>query len=1425
MSTLSLSRVVRSVLTAAASGLVFMLPAAFETAVAGPGQVCRDGVTAPDQCAPADRIGTYYANSERPLVTFDVNGKPVSATGGLRKFIDTLPGLTAAGASQFARGQSGEYIPLAEPDPSVKDSNSYVIGVIEHEQWMHSDLQKPTLLRSYVQLYPATGNKNAPAPTPGVSAYTGQRLPTPVALKRADGTPITWPGTGEQVYAYDKPHYLGPIILTVEGTPVRVQMVNFLPTGAATITSGTVTRNGDMFLPVDQSLGGAGDAPTAGQKYAQNRAAFHLHGGDSPWISDGTPHQWISAVGDPTPFKRGDRLFNAPDRADPGDGAQNIFWPNDQSARLMWYHDHTFGLTRQNAYAGEAAGYVIIDTAELALLGLNGNMTPAAAGVTINGQTINKALPGGLLEQVVLVVQDKSFVPSDIAVQDSKWDTAAWGKPGDLWYPHVYEPFQLWSSPVGGSCDPAAVAPLSEAPAAFGPAGTSALNPSGRWDYATDPNGLYQPPGLALHADKDFGCVAFPEGGYTAPSAVPEAYMDTPLVNGVAYPVMHVQPKAYRVRFLNGANDRYFNMSIWKADPTQPALDGSGRLTEVAMVPADGATYDVNGTSVTVPNDGRPGGVPDPRTAGPHIVQFANEAGVLPHVVDYAPKAMSGIGDPLAGFVLARGEGDFYLASAERADTVIDFSGYAGQTLIVYNDSAAPVPGGDPRYDYYTNDPDMTTVGGAPSTVAGFGPNTRTIMQIVVDPVAQGAIPATTFDVAKLDAEVNKAFLATADKPVTPALAASVDLAGNSVTLTDGTTVPVVVKTIEGFTDPNFGRLIAQLGTEFAPGAATPLAYVDTPTDIVETGKPTYWLLKNNDGDNHPMHFHLFNVQVLGRVDQATGNVVPPQADESGWKETVKNWPGEDVIVALKVKTPQLPFGLPRSKRLMDPTLPAAAATSASGRPGVTPTFEFFQFDVTNGLPMLDGTGLPMIVKNTTQDYDWEYVWHCHILGHEENDLMRPLVFHPTDLTAPASPSSVAVSATGAVSWTDPTPAASAKGSLGNEYGFRVERAAVSHGVVGAYAPLPTAARLVDNSSVNTLANATQFQDTLAANTDYRYRVIGVNSIGESAPSNVASLVQAPAAATSLAAVASASVGATNAVTVHLTWNDVASNETSYSVTRVDNSTTPATTTVIAAALPAASTSFDDSITGLTAVTAAKARTYTVTAINSAGSAVSAPVSFTPGIALAAPAALTGSYNATAKSVTLGWTDQSVGETGYAVLRATGTVNGTTGAVTYGAAARLPKATSVLAANLATYADATAAANAVYQYQVEALNGATVGPVASVVVPTATTLAAPTQLASGGGATKTALILKWQASTNALVTGYAIQRCLGTATTCTAASTAWVSVGMVAGRNTVKYTDAGLVTKTSYSYRVKSVSAVAPAATAAWSTTLTQKTL
>ncbi len=1312
------------------SALMVAMALTSMTVEAGPGAVCRDGTTAPagkvlaacvDGSTP---IGTYYANSPK-----------------LRKFVDTLAGLSSAGANTFDKGFKGEYISIAEPDStSYPGSEYFVIGVVEHEQRMHSDLQKDTTQRSYVQLYPSKAEGGvcdaSGVPLTKASAYAGFGAPNPgapVALSYPNGRPIFWPGTTEQVYGYDKAHYLGPIIITMKGTPVRTKFVNFLPNGSATVnttvrngitTQRVTARNGDMFLPVDESLAGAGLSPDNIHKYPQNRVGFHLHGGDSPWISDGTPHQWIAASGENSLHQHGDRLMNTPDMPYPGDGALTTFWPNDQSSRLMWYHDHTFGLTRQNAYSGAAAGYLIMDPAELALLN----------GATLNGTAIKKAIPGGLLDQIVLVVQDKTFVPTDIAVQDSKWNKTAWGKEGDLWYPHVYEPFQVWDKGNLHASTPGQLFDPTVAPAF--------INPAGRWDYAVDDaTGGYRVPNAPLRDDPDYGMVAFPDGTYFGgPSATPESYMDTPVVNGIAYPVLNVAPKAYRVRFLNGANDRYWNLSLWVADSAQTSSDGRSN-TEVKMVAADGkAVYKLADGSTVAPSDLRTGGVPDPKAAGPNIIRFANEGGLLQKPVVHTPKPMTGFSDGGAFTLLRDAGGDFYLGGAERADTVIDFSQYAGKTLILYNDSSAPVPGGDDRYDYYTNGPDQSPFGGAPTTLPGYGPNTRTVMQIRV-----AALPARSPAPAPYDpkgnggalaTELPKAYAASADVPIVPSgrVPVAADAASRSLIWADGTTSPLQVKTIQGFTDPNFGRLIAQMGTELSAsptGTATPLAYIDTPTDRISDGETQYWWIKNNDVDNHPMHFHLFNVQVIGRLDQATNTILPPQPDEAGWKETIKNWPLEDVIVAVKPKTPALPFGLPKSVRNLDPTLPAGASSSASNRPGVDLVSAFFQNDVVTGAPITGG------VVNSSYDFDWEYVWHCHILGHEENDLMRPLVFHPLPPTIPATlPGRVSVNATGKVSWTDPTPAggAATKGNTANEIGFRVERATVSTTnatgtpTAGAFVALAATYTVVDGR-VNTLANATSFKDAPAAFTDYQYRVAAVNEAG-SAVSGTATLAQAPAAPTALTAAASTAM-ALGAKPAKTQW-----------------------------------------------------------------------------------------------SVRLNWTDAATNETGYVVQRATGIVNPATGAVRWDLPASKPATGSVLPANLVTFTDGTVGADTLYMYQVHAVNGSLAGALTSVVVATATTLAPPTQMQSGGKSTATTVSLQWQPVTSALATGYEIQHCIGKVATCAAA--AWLPVpGQIKSGTaaTSKVLVTGLAGKTTYQFRVRTINALVPHLFSAWTTPIGASTL
>lgn len=97
------------------------------------------------------------------------------------------------------------------------------------------------------------------------------------------------------------------------------------------------------------------------------------------------------------------------------------------------------------------------------------------------------------------------------------------------------------------------------------------------------------------------------------------------------------------------------------------------------------------------------------------------------------------------------------------------------------------------------------------------------------------------------------------------------------------------------------------------------------------------WNLINLTDDSHPIHLHLVRFQILDRRRfnafdyytqgklNFTGPVVPPSANETGWKDTVRADPGMVTRIIVKF-----------------------------------------------------------------EGYKGRYVWHCHILEHEDNEMMRP---------------------------------------------------------------------------------------------------------------------------------------------------------------------------------------------------------------------------------------------------------------------------------------------------------------------------------------------------------------------------------------------------------------------------------------------------
>lgn len=339
-------------------------------------------------------------------------------------------------------------------------------------------------------------------------------------------------------------------------------------------------------------------------------------------------------------------------------------------------------------------------------------------------------------------------------------------------------------------------------------------------------------------------------------------------------------------------------------------------------------------------------------TPGPIMYQVGSEGGFLPAVAIHnngtpIPLDRS---DPSGNTALPDGPFNLLLAPAERADVVIDFNGVpAGTSFILYNDAPAPFPGGDSRNDYFTGDPDQTALGGAPTTRFGNGPNTRTLLKITVGSGSGDSISTSAW-LAQLNVKLKTNFL-TGNQPGLlfhhgdPSVPAF-PFHGNADRM---------LTLNEDFDE--FGRLIQTIGTFDQNGTNNQglptwaRAYLDKSTENPRAGAIEVWQIMNLTGDTHPIHFHLVNVQVIQR--QAfkgdpgnwtyAGDPIPPEPNELGWKETVRMNPGEVTTVIMQFNLPSLPT--------------AAMRNAVSPRTGGK-----------------------------------EYVWHCHILEHEEHDMMRPLV-------------------------------------------------------------------------------------------------------------------------------------------------------------------------------------------------------------------------------------------------------------------------------------------------------------------------------------------------------------------------------------------------------------------------------------------------
>jgi len=353
-------------------------------------------------------------------------------------------------------------------------------------------------------------------------------------------------------------------------------------------------------------------------------------------------------------------------------------------------------------------------------------------------------------------------------------------------------------------------------------------------------------------------------------------------------------------------------------------------------------------------------------TNGPKITVVGTDGGLLDAPTDL---------DPATGKTL-------FMAPGERYDVVIDFTGVPNGTVFtLMNDAAAPYPTGDP-----------VSVG-----------TTDRIMQFVVN----GNLIAA--DGTSVPADKSQ-------------LAPNLRTANPMVKLTNfaGGFAPGVTPTVKRqillneVTGPGGPVQVLFNNSHFDAGTAIPGAPAEFggPTEMPLEGTTEVIQIINTTVDAHPIHIHLLQWQLVSRQDFNTDNYMT--AYNAAWalhSPSVPIWPAG--------------LGYPGGAGSPYPYLTTNGDGAVGGNPAVG---QFLSGSVIPANPeemgwkddikAIPGQVSTFIVRvaptdkpiNSTQaelllPFDPSigpgYVWHCHIIDHEDMDMMRPLMIKPSILRYP----------------------------------------------------------------------------------------------------------------------------------------------------------------------------------------------------------------------------------------------------------------------------------------------------------------------------------------------------------------------------------------------------------------------------------------
>jgi len=232
---------------------------------------------------------------------------------------------------------------------------------------------------------------------------------------------------GRTNYLIGRQGYIGGVIIGRTGRPIKLEVENCLTVGGT--PGGAPLPLHCVKLPegsadvIDNTIAGSpsGYSSVPGGNLP-NRIATHLHGGDARWDSDGHPLTWYS--NNPGTTGNCGQYYTAGSTKTPT-GMLHTY-PNNLSARMLWYHDHAESITRMNAYAGLATGYILRDANEDALVAAK-KLPPYIETSVGLGQI------GPDIQEWPLVLQEKMFqgpAASPELYYHAFYDPARWALAG-----------------------------------------------------------------------------------------------------------------------------------------------------------------------------------------------------------------------------------------------------------------------------------------------------------------------------------------------------------------------------------------------------------------------------------------------------------------------------------------------------------------------------------------------------------------------------------------------------------------------------------------------------------------------------------------------------------------------------------------------------------------------------------------------------------------------------------------------------------------------------------------------------------------------------------------------------------------------------------------------------------------------------------